>query len=93
MHPLGGDVDLRRGHFSVKMYVKMKELGPMGGGGGGVRRARPPRSANVMGILIGNWRLYKKYCNTSFRRRKSFRLVFDRHSYFWNEINVVTRQM
>ena len=29
--PLGG-VDLRRGHFSVKMYVKTKELGPIGGG-------------------------------------------------------------
>ena len=28
----GGDVDLRRGHFSVKMYAKMKELGPVGGG-------------------------------------------------------------
>ena len=27
----GGGVDLRRGHFSVKMYVKTKELGPMGG--------------------------------------------------------------
>ena len=28
----GGGVDLRHGHFLVKMYVKMKELGPMGGG-------------------------------------------------------------
>ena len=27
----GGGVDLQRGCFSVKMYVKMKELGPMGG--------------------------------------------------------------
>ena len=36
-------MDLRRGHFSVKMYAKMKELGPIGGG---VRPARPPRSAN-----------------------------------------------
>ena len=33
----GGGVDLRRGHFSVKMYVKTKELGPVGGGGS-VRR-------------------------------------------------------
>ena len=41
--PLGGGVDLRRGCFSAKMYVKMKEFGPVGG----VRRARPPRSANV----------------------------------------------
>ena len=32
-----GGVDLRRGHFSVKMYAKTKELGPIGG----VRRARP----------------------------------------------------
>ena len=30
--PLGG-VDLQCGHFSVKMYAKMKELGPVGGGG------------------------------------------------------------
>ena len=29
--------------LSVKMYVKMKELGPIGGG---VHPARPPRSAN-----------------------------------------------
>ena len=29
----GGGVDLRRGRFSVKMYTKTKELGPMGGGG------------------------------------------------------------
>ena len=39
VHPLGrGGVDLRHGHFSVKMYVKTKELGPIGGG---VRPARP----------------------------------------------------
>ena len=37
-----GGADLRRGYFSVKMYVKVKELGPVGG----VRRARPPRSAS-----------------------------------------------
>ena len=34
-----GGMDIRHGHFSVKMYVKMyvkmKELGPWGGGGGG----------------------------------------------------------
>ena len=29
----GGHADLRRGHFLLKMYVKMKELGPI--------RARP----------------------------------------------------
>ena len=33
-----GDVDLQCGCFSVKMYVKAKELGPVGGG---VRWARP----------------------------------------------------
>ena len=32
-----GGVDLRHGHFSVKMYAKTKELGPMGG----VRPVRP----------------------------------------------------
>ena len=42
MDPFRGGFGLQRGHFSVKMYVKMKELGPVGGG---VRRARPPRSA------------------------------------------------
>ena len=31
VHPLGG-VDLRHGCFLVKMYAKMKELGPTGGG-------------------------------------------------------------
>ena len=41
----GGGVDLQRGHFLVKMYAKTKELGPIGGG---VRRARPPRSANAL---------------------------------------------
>ena len=39
MHPLAGSVDLRHGHFLVKMYAKMKELGPIGEG---VRPARPP---------------------------------------------------
>ena len=27
----GGGFGLQRGHFSVKMYAKMKELGPVGG--------------------------------------------------------------
>ena len=35
----GGGVDLQRRCFSVKMYAKMKELGPIGGG---VRPSRPP---------------------------------------------------
>ena len=34
----GGGVDLRCGHFSVKMYAETKELGPTGGG---MRPARP----------------------------------------------------
>ena len=38
-----GGVDLRRGHFSVKMYAKMKELGPKGGACSG---HASPRSAN-----------------------------------------------
>ena len=29
--PIWGAVDLQQGCFSVKMYVKMKELGPVGG--------------------------------------------------------------
>ena len=40
--PWGGGVDLRRGHFSPKMYVKMKKMGPVGGRAPGT----PPRSAN-----------------------------------------------
>ena len=39
----GGGVHLRCGHLSVKMYAKTKELGPIGGG---MRPARPPKSAN-----------------------------------------------
>ena len=31
----GGDMGLGGGHFSGKMYVKMKELGPVWGGGVG----------------------------------------------------------
>ena len=52
--PIRGGVDLRCGHFSVKMYGKMKELGPMGGG---VRPARPPRFANAVmdkNLVINN---------------------------------------
>ena len=32
MDPFLGGVDLQHGRFSVKMYVKTKELGPVGGG-------------------------------------------------------------
>ena len=45
--PIRGALDLQHGCFSAKMYVKMKELGPMGG----VRPARPPRSANEVSII------------------------------------------
>ena len=45
MDPLGG-VDLQRRCFSVKMYAKMKELGPVGGG---VCAGHAPRSANGPG--------------------------------------------
>ena len=38
--PILGSFGLQRGHFSVKMYAKMKELGPVGG----CAPARPPRS-------------------------------------------------
>ena len=41
--PLGG-VDLRHGHFSVKMDAKTKELGPVGG----CTPGSPPRSANII---------------------------------------------
>ena len=34
----GGGFGLQHGHFSVKMYAKMKELGPVGGRA----PARPP---------------------------------------------------
>ena len=41
--PVRRGVDLRRWHFTVKMYVKTKELGPIGGACAG---HAPPRSAN-----------------------------------------------
>ena len=44
--PLGGGTDLRRGHFSVKMYAKTKELDPVWGRG--AHRRRPPGSANML---------------------------------------------
>ena len=36
---VGGGVDSRGGYVSKILYVKTKELGPLGGG---ARRARPP---------------------------------------------------
>ena len=44
---VGGGVDSRGGYVSKILYVKMKELGTLGGGG--VCWARPPRSANEVG--------------------------------------------
>ena len=40
----GGGMDLRRRHFSPKMFAKMKELGPVGGGG--ACAGHIPRSAS-----------------------------------------------
>ena len=46
MDPFWGGFGLQRGHFSVKMYAKMKELGPVWGRA----PARPPhRSAYAHG--------------------------------------------
>ena len=42
-------MDLQHGCFSVKMYAKTKELGPVGGRAPGT----PPRSANGRRGLIG----------------------------------------
>ena len=40
--PVRGGMDLRCGHFSVKMYAKMKELGPIGGRAPGTPPLDPP---------------------------------------------------
>ena len=45
----GGGVHLRHGHFSVKMYVKTKELGPIGGACAGHAPLDPPM---IMGMPI-----------------------------------------
>ena len=39
---LGGGFGLQCGHFSVKMYAKMKELGPVGGACAGMPPLDPP---------------------------------------------------
>ena len=50
--PLGGvptrwgGANLQRVHFSVKTYVKMKEMDPVGGGRGGACQWCPPGTAN-----------------------------------------------
>ena len=43
--PLGG-ANLQRIYFLAKTYAKMKEMDPVGGRG--VRRRRPPGSANAV---------------------------------------------
>ena len=43
----GGGFGLQRGHFSVKMYAKMKELGPVGGRAL-VRPLDPPMTDNPL---------------------------------------------
>ena len=43
---VGGGVDSRGGYISKILYVKMKELGPLGGRTPGVS---PPRSTNAQG--------------------------------------------
>ena len=47
---LGAGMDLRHGHFLVKMYVKMKELGPVRGH---ALENFVRRSANVYDCLYG----------------------------------------
>ena len=62
-NPVWGDTNIRRGCFSVKMYVKMKELGPVGGGG---MSETLPGSANAFksGVVkLGNfsaWLIFMK---------------------------------
>ena len=48
--PLGG-ANLRCGHFSAKMYVKTKELGPIVGGGGQHVLAAPPLDPPLVSML------------------------------------------
>ena len=48
---LGGGVDLRRGHFLVKMCVKTKELAPVEGRGGRAPENFVCRSANGRVII------------------------------------------
>ena len=53
--PWGGGADLQRRHFSVKMYVKTKELDPFGSGD---VPGTTPRSANDISII--------SFCNFQF---------------------------
>ena len=49
--PFWGGFGLQRGHFSVKMYAKMKELGPVGGRAG-ARPLDPPMQVYKMILCI-----------------------------------------
>ena len=48
--PVRGGMDLRRGHFLVKMYAKMKELGPMEGRVPGMPPPPDPPMSSVNNI-------------------------------------------
>ena len=49
--PILGGFGLQRGHFSVKMYAKTKELGPVGGACAG-HAPPPPRSAYAFAFFL-----------------------------------------
>ena len=49
MDLVGGGVDSQGGYVSKILYVKMKELGPLGGARAG---HAPPRSANAEYVLM-----------------------------------------
>ena len=90
--PVGGGVDLRCRCFSVKMYVKMKESGPIRGG---VRPACPPRSANEclfwnqkmflwwnpFPVLQNFWFQHQHWCRTCYEAI-SKKYLYYQHSNF-----------
>ena len=55
--PVRGGMDLRRGHFSVKMYAKTKELGPIGGACAG----HTPLDLPMINITLLKITLKRKY--------------------------------
>ena len=52
MDPFWGGFGLQRGYFSVKMYAKTKELGPVGGGG--ACTDTPPLDPPMHGIVFSH---------------------------------------
>ena len=52
MDLLGGGVDLRHGHFSLKMYTKMKEFGPTGGSCAGVTVKNIPTREIILPVYF-----------------------------------------